>query len=317
MAKSNILNSKLLKVAVQAAVTIAALWIVLGKTDLPLLTSIISHANPWYLLGAMLFFNVSKVANAIRLNRFFKVSGLNLSAWYNLKLYYLGMFYNLFLPGGIGGDGYKIYVLRKNHDIKVLDIFSAVFWDRVCGIFALVFLSAILLVPSSFSMLYPAQVQWAWIVAAACYPLSLLLTWLFYRHFMPVFLVTAVESIIVQATQVVSAWFILMALPVNDAQVRYLLLHQVDYLAIFLVSTVATVLPITIGGLGAREVTFNYALDHLRLESEYGVALALIFFALAAISSLFGVLSKIRHDEGAVNAGAPGSVPPEAQGEDR
>jgi len=32
------------------------------------------------------------------------------------------MFYNLFLPGGIGGDGYKIYLLNKlsNKSIKSL-----------------------------------------------------------------------------------------------------------------------------------------------------------------------------------------------------
>ena len=37
--------------------------------------------------------------------------------------------------GGVGGDGYKIFILKKHHDITVMNVFSAVFWDRVSGIF--------------------------------------------------------------------------------------------------------------------------------------------------------------------------------------
>lgn len=278
------------KTAIQLLLTVAALAIVLSKTDTNRLASLIGHANPWHLLGAILFFNISKIVNAVRLNRFFTSIGLQLSAWYNLKLYYLGMFYNLFLPGGIGGDGYKIYVLKKNHGLTVINIFNAVFWDRVSGIFALIFLSALLIIPSSFAALYPGEILWIWVIAGVAYPLSLLLTWLFYRQFMPVFIVTAIESLVIQATQVISAWFILMAMSATA--------HQIDYLAIFLISSVATILPLTVGGAGAREVTFFYALNHLGLDVNTGIALSLIFFAISAISSLVGILAKIKHEPG-------------------
>jgi uncharacterized membrane protein YbhN (UPF0104 family) len=283
------IKSKVLKTVVQLLLTVAALFIVLRKTDVHRLAFLISHANLWHLLGGILFFNISKLANAIRLNRYFKAIGLRLSAWYNLKLYYLGMFYNLFLPGGIGGDGYKIYVLKKNHGLTVMNIFSAVFWDRVSGIFALIFLSALLIIPSSFAALYPGEMIWIWVIAGVAYPLSLLLTWFVYRQFVPIFLVTAFESLVVQATQVISAWFILMALSATS--------HQIDYLAIFLISSIATIVPLTIGGAGAREVTFFYALNHLGLDVNTGVALSLIFFAISAVSSLVGILSRIRHEK--------------------
>jgi glycosyltransferase 2 family protein len=285
---SSSIKSKVIKTAVQLLLTVAALAIVLSKTDIGRLTSLMGHANPWHLLGAILFFNISKIVNAIRLNRFFTSIGLRLSAWYNLKLYYLGMFYNLFLPGGIGGDGYKIYVLKKNHGLTVINIFNAVFWDRVSGIFALIFLSALLIIPSSFAGLYPGEMLWIWVIAGVAYPLSLLLTWLFYRQFMPVFLITAFESLVIQGTQVISAWFILMAMSATA--------HQIDYLAIFLISSVATILPLTVGGAGAREVTFFYALNHLGLDVNTGIALSLIFFAISAISSLVGILAKMKHE---------------------
>lgn len=289
MATITRLNKQILKTVVQGGVTATALYLVLRKTDVARLIELARHADPWYLLASVVFFNISKIANAFRLNRFFRIAGLNLSTWYNLKLYYLGMFYNQFLPGGIGGDGYKIYVLKKNHGVTVLNIFNAVVWDRICGIFALVFLSVVLLMGSSFAQLYPRLLPAAGLVVLLNYPLSWLLTRLFQKPFLRIYVPTLLDSLIVQITQLVSAWLILRALSIPG--------HDIDYLAIFLVSTVATILPITIGGAGAREVTFYYALNLLGLEASPGVALSLIFFTIAAVSSLAGILSRIRHEK--------------------
>lgn len=285
---------KLLKTAVQILVTLIALTLVLRKTDIGEIGRIIQGANIGYLLLSLLFFNISKLVNAVRLNRFFKAVGIELSWVYNLKLYYLGMFYNLFLPGGIGGDGYKIFVLKKNHEVKTINVFHAVFWDRICGIFALVFLSLILLIPSSFATALPDAVPYAWAGIIAVYPLAFLLNRVAYRQFLPIFAITAWESILVQATQAISAWFILLAIAPG--------MPVIDHLAIFLISTVATILPITIGGAGAREVTFYYLLNFLHLETTTGIALSLIFFAISALSSLTGILTRIRHESSRTNA---------------
>ena len=287
--KSKFYLKKLLKPLLQLLVTALALYLVLRKTDVAKLFGIIRNANLWYLLLSLFFFNISKLFNAVRLNRFFKAIGIELSALYNLKLYYLGMFYNLFLPGGIGGDGYKIYVLQKNHGMKMINVFHAVLWDRICGIFALVFLSVMLLLPSTFALKLPQMVPYAWLLLAASYPLALLLNKLFYKQFIGVFTITALESLLVQIAQVISAFFILQAISLQA--------NHIDYLAIFLMSTVATILPITIGGAGAREVTFYYLLNFIQLETNAGVALSLIFFGISALSSLAGVLTKIRHEK--------------------
>ena len=289
MGNSKFTLKKLLKPLLQLLVTGLALYLVLKKTDIAKLFGIILSANPWYLLLSLFFFNISKLFNAVRLNRFFKAIGIELSAMYNLKLYYLGMFYNLFLPGGIGGDGYKIYVLQKNHGLKMINVFHAVLWDRICGIIALVFLSVILLLPSTFALKLPQLVPYAWFLLGALYPLALLLNKFFYKQFIGVFTITALESLLVQIAQVISAFFILQAISLQA--------NHIDYLAIFLMSTVATILPITIGGAGAREVTFYYLLNFIQLETLAGVALSLIFFGISALSSLAGVLTKIRHEK--------------------
>ena len=130
---------------------------------------------------------------------------------------------------------------------------------------------------------------WLWVLLVALYPLSLLLNKLFYKQFLGVFAITAVESMLVQVSQTIAAFFILQAISLHT--------NHIDYLAIFLLSSVATILPITIGGAGAREITFFYLLDFVKLDTNPGVALSLIFFGISAISSLAGVLTRIRHEK--------------------
>ena len=289
MANNNQGLKKLLKPLLQLLVTALALYLVFKKTDIAKLGNIIRGADLWYLLLALVFFNISKLFNAIRLNRFFKAIGINLSPVYNLKLYYLGMFYNLFLPGGVGGDGYKIYVLQKNHGLKMINVFHAVLWDRICGIFALVFLSIILLLPSSFALKFPYLIPYSWGLLVIIYPFALLLNKLFYKQFIEVFTITAIESMLVQITQVITVFFILKAISQHA--------NIIDYLAIFLISSIATIIPITIGGAGAREITFFYLLETIHIETSTGIALSLIFFAISALSSLAGILTRIHHEK--------------------
>ena len=289
MAQKKISKKKILRTLFQLLISITALYIVLTKTDTAKLLEIISTATPFYLLLAFVVFNISKILNALRLNRFFRAIELNLSERYNILLYYVGMFYNMFLPGGIGGDGYKIYVLKKNHGMKVVNVFNAVFWDRVAGVFALLFLTALFLLPSSFAEMHKEYIPAVYAVLVLCYPVSWLLTRILYKQFRSIFLITAVESVLIQAAQALSAWCILLALSVPS--------NHIDYLAIFLVSTVATVLPITVGGAGAREITFLYSLNYLGLDPNAGVALSLIFFAIAAVSALIGMFLQSRSGE--------------------
>jgi uncharacterized membrane protein YbhN (UPF0104 family) len=71
----------------------------------------------------------------------------------------------------------------------------------------------------------------------------------------------------------------------------YLQVPAVDYpayLAVFLVSSVAAVLPLSFGGLGAREITFFYGMNFLQLDSAHGVVASSGFFLITLVSSLIG-----------------------------
>jgi len=95
------------------------------------------------------------------------------------------------------------------------------------------------------------------------------------------FMLTSVQSFGVQFSQVICAYFILNSLGVDQS--------YVDYILLFLVSSIVAVIPFTIGGVGARELVFVYAGEWLNINIESAVAFSLIFFLITAFSSLIGV----------------------------
>src|SRR5690606_38156200 len=122
-----------------------------GSDEYPLsfwqfISQTIASSNPVFLFLAFVAYGCSVVIASSRLNGFFKGVGLVLSERYNFKLYLLGLFYNLFLPGGVGGDGYKIYFLRRKFDVKGRRLLSAVFFDRLSGLWALCLITAALVI---------------------------------------------------------------------------------------------------------------------------------------------------------------------------
>ncbi len=261
--------------------TVAALWFVFQKVDIQKLSQALSGADPFWLFGAFIFFNLSKIASAFRLNIYFRAISLKLSESYNLVLYYVGMFYNLFLPGGIGGDGYKIYLLNRHFKSGIKPLLQAVLLDRLSGLAGLVLYAGLLFAASGYAAVSDLFAPAALLLSAAVFPLSYLSTRLFFGTFLPVFKTTMLWGLGVQLLQLLCAWMILKSLGVDEM--------VVEYLTLFLVSSVVAVLPLTIGGVGVRELTFLYGLEFIGVEPSLGVTFSFLFFIITAISSLFGL----------------------------
>ena len=136
---------KYLQTLLKFVITGLALYFVFRKIDIDQTRQILSEIQLLYLIPAILLFILSKIASSYRLNQYFKAIPLELGERYNLKLYWIGMFYNLFLPGGIGGDGYKVYLLNKHYNAGVKQLVAATLIDRISGLMALLFLLLTLL----------------------------------------------------------------------------------------------------------------------------------------------------------------------------
>jgi uncharacterized membrane protein YbhN (UPF0104 family) len=276
------LNKKLFKTILKISLTATALYFVFSKVDIRNIESILKRVDLIYLFLALIFFNLSKILSSIRLNIYFKHIGVKISELYALRLYYIGMFYNLFLPSGVGGDGYKIYILKKAHNIKLSTLITASLLDRVSGLIPLLFFASTLF---TFSQFYNKFIWLDWlslIGTITIFPLFYLINRLFFKGYLKIFFKTTLLGALVQLLQLLSALFIIYSIGYED----YIIL----FLTLFLISSVIAVLPISVGGVGIRELTFIYGLTLIGLEGSGGVSFSLLFFLITAISSLLGTV---------------------------
>ncbi|MGB1241653.1 MAG: lysylphosphatidylglycerol synthase transmembrane domain-containing protein [Chitinophagales bacterium] len=268
--------------------TLVALYLVYRKIDLQLVKEAFLKAHFGYLFLAFGAYNISKIISAFRLNHFFKSIEVQLTNWFNLKLYYIGMFYNLFLPGGIGGDGYKIFVLKQQSKQSVKSLVSAALLDRVSGLVALCFLALMLFSYSRGFDLLQDLGYLVYLGVIGIYPVFYMGLRIFFKQFLSIFNTTNFLSLGVQVVQIGVAFFILQALQVQNG--------LVDYLTLFLVSSVVAAIPFTIGGIGAREIVFVYGNILFGIETNIAVTFSLIFFLINALSSFIGVFLDIESD---------------------
>jgi len=268
-----------LKIILRLSVTVIALYFVFSKIEFRNILECIRDANLVLLLLALLLFFVSKLIAAFRLNYFFSKVNINISNTINLKLYLLGMFYNLFLPGGIGGDGYKIYLLQKAFKPGTKKVFGAVLVDRISGLIALFILALILLSLIETPIPYNSL---AWIlIPVVLFASYLFIRWI-YSYFINIFWITLLLSLMVQIFQLACALLIFLALGGKNQALTYML--------VFLVSSIVAIIPITIGGVGARELTFLYGAQYLAINPDIAVSLSLIFYLITAIVSFTGII---------------------------
>jgi len=280
-----------LKTALKILLTGGALYLVFQKIDTVQLLQLSKNLSwPW-LLPAIALFVGSKVATAIRLNHYFANIQLVLSTWENWRLYLIGMFYNLFLPGGIGGDGYKVYLLNKAFKTPVKQLLKASLLDRLGGLVAII---ALLL-----ALVGLIELPWKWfetwttkilLLAAALgvVPAFWLLQKVLFPNFLPSFWKGIIWSLVGQLAQMAAVVCLLLALGVQD---KFL-----AYQAVFLLSSIVAVLPLTIGGVGARELVVVYAHSYAGIQETEAVAFSLLFFLISAAVSLSGAWVKWKRE---------------------
>ncbi|WP_026896724.1 lysylphosphatidylglycerol synthase transmembrane domain-containing protein [Daejeonella oryzae] len=266
------------KLFIKIAVSGLSLYLVFKKVELPDLKEAFYDANPAFLLIAFICFVVSQIISSSRLNNFFKGIGLHISEFYNFKIYLLGMFYNLFLPGGIGGDGYKIFLLRKKMEVKGRKLFQAIFFDRLSGLWALG------LIVSSLVIFIPKLGIPNWIpilVVAIGSVIYYLVMRKFFRDYSHHFVITHIKALLVQSMQVIAVIFLLYTLNFDG--------KFSPYLFMFLVSSLVAIFPFTVGGLGAREVVFVYGAELFGIDPHIAVLISLMFYCISALLSFSGI----------------------------
>ncbi len=291
---------QILVLLLKTAVTIACLWFVASKISFTELKAALLPANPFWLGLAIVAFIVSKTVASYRLNIYFRNISLNLSERENLKLFWLGMFYNLFLPGSITGDAYKVILLSRRFGVPYKKTSAAVLLDRFSGLLAI---GLIISGYAFFVLPEPWQAAGLGVLAIAAVFISLLIIQRWFKDFIPGFWPAFFLGLAVQFLMVLTVHAILLGLDIPGP-------HTV-YIFIFLVAVVASVLPLTVGGgLGIREFVFYKGAVILGADEHVAVVVSLVFYFVTLLVSLAGgvfIFKKIfNHNH--VQSGQQGSV---------
>ncbi|QQL49858.1 lysylphosphatidylglycerol synthase transmembrane domain-containing protein [Mucilaginibacter ginkgonis] len=301
--KQKVIN--FLKLLAKIVVTSALLYYVFSKVPLSKVKDHFLVANYWWMFAAFLCFILSTVVSSWRLLSFIKSIGLKLDWRFNLRLYLLGMFYNFLLPGGIGGDGYKIYLLKKKYNIPAKKTFWALLFDRLSGLWAIGLIVCILIVlvpqfPLHFFI--PGSIFLAG--TAIYYGVARY----FFKDYTHYFFTAHLKAVMVQSLQLLTILLVMFGQNFTGKFAAYLLS--------FLLSALAAVLP-TIGGAGAREAIFTKLADVFHMQVGLAVYLSISFYLislLVAISGVYYLLRPSRLEEGLPKV-EEGSVPIEDEGD--
>src|SRR5438128_4584232 len=243
----------------------------------------------------ILAYLVVEIAAAFRWQVLLKVQKIHLTLPRLSGLFFIGMFYNQFLPGGTGGDIMKSYYLLKETPDRKAGALLAVVFDRFIGLVALVAITATL-VSLRFDLLaqtYETR-RYLWIllillgVSVASLAASFIISGfnlfhllphkfpgreklieiaaayhLYARHWIATFFAFGASLVAHLAT---FATFLFVAYALHAEDVRKtppVPVPAVDFFAVMPIERTITAVPISLAGIGLREKLLQVMLNNI------------------------------------------------------
>lgn len=243
------------------------------------------QANLLLVLLALVLQNASLICSALRSRFYFNSYGLRVRKRFAIAYYYVGTLFNTILPGGISGDGYKVYLLWKLEKFSKLLGLRLMLYERVNGFYVLAFMGLLVLLPSSYIELFPYELPLAIACIILITPCYLFGVKYVMRDKIAIAWGASYYSFFVQLLQVLSALVLVKALITEPTMQQY-----IDYIVLFIAASIATIIPISVGGAGLRELTFLYGIQLMPVSDvETGVAFAMINFFLYLLTAIPGI----------------------------
>jgi uncharacterized protein (TIRG00374 family) len=275
---------------------------------------IVHTADVHWLIAALVCFTPVVFICSWRWRLLLAVHGVRLRFWRVFELNMIGQFFSAFLLGTTGGDVIKIfYVARAVPDRKVAVGFTVVV-DRVIGMIALLLVGAVLAIPniqlltsrhdtkvytalfylfvlggvgaSILASIGPALLKHPAIRSLAKrLPLvnrgaSIFAAYEKTAQAFGINVIALVGSIPSHLCIILMGWCILQALGLHPP--------LITFGAIMAIVNMLIALPISIAGLGVREVLFVTFLGLVGVDPDYAAAFSLTYFTINLVWSLFG-----------------------------
>ncbi|MBN3037813.1 MAG: flippase-like domain-containing protein [Candidatus Omnitrophica bacterium] len=230
-----------------------------------------------------------------------------------VRAYYVGIFFNNFMPTEVGGDVFKIGELKKEN-LQLQDVTAAVILERITGAMALVILALALSFfdRGIFEHLGIVSLRTKILGAALLLATVFIMGYIFWRSFLKSFLEERKEMFIwgkiyniIQAFYIYkdNLWVIILALAfslvfhllgvANITILAFSIEGAFSFFAMLMVVVVVrlvSMLPVSIGALGVREGMLIFCLTRVGLDAPSALALGIILRANTYIHSAIGAV---------------------------
>ncbi len=300
-----LLNSRLLK----AAVSLLLLALLLTRIDLGQLAETLRGVAPGLLGLAVVIFLLCNMVSVFKWRLLILAQGSPVPYFYLTSLFYIGLFFNNFLPTNIGGDVIKAWKLARMTG-RGAEAASSVVLDRVTSTFALLLIA---LVPAlvELRLLGPrmaAAVITMFVLAVLVivllaseravrrlgrFPLLRSDPFGLRRHVKDFYYslyefrdrkgtlaAVMLASLVYQALHILTVYFIALSLGIELSLVYYFLFIPVVM--------VVSLIPISLNGLGMREGAWVILFGQVGLSSAEAFSMSILSYLVMSVVSLAG-----------------------------
>jgi hypothetical protein len=305
------MNKKQLVLVVKILFSSTLMFLLYRKIPLDDLKGVFASLEYLYFVPICLLLLVNTLLSALKWRLFLLADGIDIPLLRLTTTYLIGNFYNLFLPSNIGGDSYRIYHIAQESKDGVRSAVS-VFADRFSGFLALVSLSLLssVLVAREFNnvffLLAPLLIFIIMLIVLIAlvkekpvrsllrltrldrFSLLVNITEKFFRSFQ----CYGANRTLLRQVMLISFLFQLSVIIV----VYLLALSLHTSVAFFYFSafvpliTLMEALPISVFGLGLRDMGYVFFFGWVGMTDVQTRSLALLFLAMSVCYSLIGGL---------------------------
>jgi uncharacterized membrane protein YbhN (UPF0104 family) len=281
----------------------------LSRVHIERFTDTFAAAKFSYIALALAVYLVAQGISAVRWATLARPIGIKTPFTEMFRYYLIGMFFNLFAPGTVGGDVTRVYYLVRDEEahakgraVTTVHAAMSVLMDRGIGMLVLVWLGAagLLLFPD-YPIPPPVRTVTLWLALAML--VAVLLMPLLRRvlpedgHQLVVKLRLALRSYRTHWQALGAATLLSLAVHLIQAWMHVAMGRALDLDLPFsfciivypLVGTFAAI-PISVNGLGLREGGYVFLLAVLGIGTEKSIAFGILLFLIVALDSLIGGL---------------------------
>ena len=273
-----------------------------------------ASVNPLSVIFVALLFGTVQAISAYRWQAIL-AKDVNIGYMRLLSIYFIGMFFNNFMPTMVGGDIIKGYYLYKDTGRGDISL-ASIFMDRYSGLTALIVMTAIALV-LGWSLIEGTGLHSFLVLLIAGYTGVSLILWVEYLHRWAMRVLARIhfyginrkiEEVYLMLMSYRSHRGILVRILICSAIVQpgviiaYYVLSKglgmtvpLGYFFLFIpLATVVSMLPVSLAGLGIREGAFVFLFAKAGASKEEALTLSLMLFAIMAAVSLIGGVEYLR-----------------------